>query len=104
MDLSGSQAGQPPVMKDIKQIFTSIMNLMGLGFDFVKRLPEEFEKAGLSNVTVKHVELPVGKRFSNEADAKSSLEPFKLTLPAISAAAKGKTSLRHNVQILQFFP
>ncbi|TDZ14794.1 hypothetical protein Cob_v012405 [Colletotrichum orbiculare MAFF 240422] len=59
-----------------------------MGGYFSPKLDESFTKAGLKNVTVHRLEVPVGKRIADESLRQLSIEPFKLTIPAVTGAAK----------------
>lgn len=76
------------------RILAGILDKVGLGSDFASKIAPAFEKAGLKNVTVQRVELPAGKRLGDEQAARLSVDPFKITIPSITQAAKGEFPLR----------
>ncbi|KAF2103336.1 hypothetical protein NA57DRAFT_72312 [Rhizodiscina lignyota] len=73
---------------DLLRILAAIWNKTGPGAAIVNDLGDAFVRAGLTNVEVRRVQLPVGKKMGNERDARDSLEPFKLAVPNISNGAK----------------
>ncbi|KAF4964762.1 hypothetical protein FSARC_7361 [Fusarium sarcochroum] len=76
-----------PASKDVFSVFTGMFDAIGMG-DLVHKLPQAFEAAGLKNVTVKLVNLPMGKLLGNDEDAKLSWKPFTITIPSFIQGAK----------------
>jgi hypothetical protein len=76
---------------DLLRILAAIWNKTGIGADCVSELQEAFVRAGLENVSIQHLRLPIGKKFSTEDEPNNvSLQPFKLTIPNVCRGAKGK--------------
>ena len=74
---------------DLNGVLGAMFDKLGLGAGYATKLDESFKKAGLEKVTVEVVKLPAGKKMDNEADAKNSLIPFKITIPTLRQAAAG---------------
>ncbi|KAJ4244744.1 hypothetical protein NW762_014320 [Fusarium torreyae] len=81
-----------PATKDVFSVFTGMFDAIGMG-DLVHKLPDAFEAAGLKNVTVKLVDLPMGKLLGDDEDAKMSWKPFTITVPSFIQGAKGELRL-----------
>lgn len=92
MDLSAGRTEHPSAFNEVLQLFEAIFEAGGMGGRFSSKLDESFTKAGLKNVTLQRLEIPAGKRITNETLRQLSIEPFKLTIPTVIGAAKG-TSL-----------
>jgi hypothetical protein len=89
LDLSPDLPGQGQAVADTCRIISGMFEKLGLGGKYALTLGDAFKKAGLVNVTVQQVELPAGKKLGNEQDMENSIEPFKITIPSITMAAKG---------------
>lgn len=90
----GDAEGQ--AVTDFNQILGSIWELTGLGANIVYDLKDAFFRAGMKNVHVQRLELPLGRKLKNGRDCESSLEPHRLLIPNIIQGAKG------NHPVLQF--
>ncbi|KAM0266803.1 hypothetical protein ACHAPA_006580 [Fusarium lateritium] len=81
-----SDAG--PAWKDVNKVFGGMFDAMGMGSDFVSKLPEAFETAGLVNVSSETVHLPTGKLLNDDELAEESRQAFVMTIPNIIQGAK----------------
>lgn len=79
-------------MSDMNKIIIGMFDKTGLHGRYAEALDESFKKAGLENVTLQHVDIPLGKLQKDPEFAKRSWEAFKITIPSISAAAKCESS------------
>ncbi|KAG9495144.1 hypothetical protein J7337_013379 [Fusarium musae] len=61
---------------------------MGMGSNCIRKLPGAFEAAGLENVTVHSVDLPMGKLLGDDEAAELSWQPFVITIPSFLEGAK----------------
>jgi len=73
---------------DLLRILAAIWNKTGIGADCVNQLHDAFIRAGLGNVSVQQLLLPIGKKIGNERDSKNSLDLFKLSIPNICQGAR----------------
>lgn len=89
MDLSVGYTEEPSAFNDLLRLFVAVFEGSGMGGHFSARLDESFRKAGLENVTLKKLELPLGKKMADESLRQMSIEPFKVTIPVLVGAAKG---------------
>ncbi|KAM0439229.1 hypothetical protein ACHAQK_006335 [Fusarium lateritium] len=81
-----SDAG--PAWKDVNKVFGGMFDAMGMGSDFVSKLPEAFETAGLVNVSSETVHLPTVKLLNDDELAEESRQAFVMTIPNIIQGAK----------------
>ncbi|CAJ0554695.1 Ff.00g132080.m01.CDS01 [Fusarium sp. VM40] len=81
-----SDAG--PAWKDVNTVFGGMFDAMGMGSDFVSKLPEAFKTAGLVNVSSETILLPTGKLLNDEELAEKSRQAFVMTIPNIIQGAK----------------
>ncbi|KAH6963049.1 hypothetical protein DER45DRAFT_625150 [Fusarium avenaceum] len=76
-----SDAG--PAWKDVNTVLEGMFNAIGMGSDFVSKLPEAFEATGLVNVSSETIHLPTGKLLNDDELAEKSRQAFVLTIPGI---------------------
>ncbi|KAJ2982102.1 hypothetical protein NQ176_g1615 [Zarea fungicola] len=88
LDATLNETTQGPAFRDLLRILGAIWNKVGPGVDCVNHIADAFTKAGLQNVHVQKLELPVGRKLDKEQDRLNSMEPFKLTIPNITRGAK----------------
>ncbi|KAM0425918.1 hypothetical protein ACHAPT_008856 [Fusarium lateritium] len=88
MDLSYNRPDVGQAGNDVNRVFSGIFDKIGLGARFPSKLGKAFEEAGLINVTVQTVDLPMGKRLGDDKAAQVSWEPFTLTIPSVVETAK----------------
>lgn len=88
LDVVEDAPGFTPALKDLFSVMRSLFVKLGMGYNFARELDVAFKEAGLEHVTVKKVELPVGKKMGNEKDARNSVEPFKITIPSLIGGCK----------------
>ncbi|KAM5349386.1 hypothetical protein ACJ41O_005891 [Fusarium nematophilum] len=88
MDLDSNRPGVGPAYKDVNSVIAGIFDGVGIGAMFPYKLEDAFKEAGLQNVTVQTVEMPMGKLLGDDEAAKESWEPFLITIPSIVATAK----------------
>ncbi|KAI6765713.1 hypothetical protein HG530_006783 [Fusarium avenaceum] len=81
-----SDAG--PAWKDVNTVLEGMFNAIGMGSDFVSKLPEAFEATGLVNVSSETIHLPTGKLLNDDELAEKSRQAFVLTIPGIIQGAK----------------
>ncbi|KAM0287602.1 hypothetical protein ACHAO9_007632 [Fusarium lateritium] len=86
-----SDAG--PAWKDVNKVFGGMFDAMGMGSDFVSKLPEAFETAGLVNVSSETVHLPTGKLLNDDELAEESRQAFVMTIPIIQGAKMFKADI-----------
>lgn len=80
---------QCAAFNDMMSLMALIFNKTGVGANYASLLSGSFERAGLKNITVQKVQLPVGRKMGNDAAARDSLIPFKITAPTIVKAIHG---------------
>jgi hypothetical protein len=83
-----SDAG--PAWKDVNTVFGGMFDAMGMGSDFVNKLPGAFETAGLVDVSSETIHLPTGKLLNDDELAEKSRQAFVMTIPNIIQGAKSK--------------
>ncbi|KAF9771372.1 hypothetical protein IL306_010999 [Fusarium sp. DS 682] len=83
-----------PAWRDVSNLIAALFDGMGMGSDCIRKLPGAFEAAGLENVTVHTVDLPMGKLLGDDEAAELSWQPFVLTIPSLIEGAKGAFELR----------
>lgn len=88
LDYNRSEVGQ--ATNDANQVFSGIFDKIGLGARFPSKLDKAFEAAGLVNVSIQNVDLPMGKRLGDDKAAQDSWEPFAITIPSVVETAKCK--------------
>ncbi|KAF4455778.1 hypothetical protein F53441_1977 [Fusarium austroafricanum] len=77
-----------PAWRDVNNLIAAMFDGMGMGSDCPRKLPEAFKIAGLENVTVQAVDLPMGKLLGDDEAAEMSWQPFALTIPSLIEGAK----------------
>lgn len=90
LDLDPDRPALGQAGNDFNRILSGMFDKIGMGGQYASKIGESMEKAGLTNVSVKAVEFPLGKSIENEEARRNSIEPFKITIPSITQAAKGK--------------
>ncbi|KAG7406648.1 Methyltransferase psoC [Fusarium oxysporum f. sp. rapae] len=75
-----------PVWRDVSNLIAAMFD--GMGSDCIRKLPGAFEAAGLENVTVHSVDLPMGKLLGDDEAAELSWQPFVITIPSLIEGAK----------------
>ncbi|KAF6806395.1 methyltransferase [Colletotrichum sojae] len=89
MDLSAGRTSDPSALNDVLDLFEAVFEGGGMGGRFSAKLGESLSKAGLENVTLRSVELRVGRRLAaDEGLRRLSVEPFKMTIPTLVGTAK----------------
>jgi hypothetical protein len=89
LDVTAKGEEQGQAVADFNQILGSIWDMSGLGAKVVHDLKDAFTRAGLQNVCVHRLALPVGRKLENEGHCAASLEPHGLLIPNIVQGAKG---------------
>jgi hypothetical protein len=101
MDLDYNRPEVGQATNDANRVFSGIFDKIGLGARFPSKLDKVFEAAGLVNVSIRNVDLPMGKRLGDDKAAQDSWEPFAITVPSVVETAKCKLiSSRTFVQFL----
>ncbi|QGI70868.1 hypothetical protein CEK27_003197 [Fusarium fujikuroi] len=77
-----------PAWRDVSNLIAAMFDGMGMGSDCIRKLPGAFEAAGLENVTVHSVDLPMGKLLGDDEAAELSWQPFVITIPSLIEGAK----------------
>ncbi|KAF5567415.1 hypothetical protein FPHYL_3318 [Fusarium phyllophilum] len=77
-----------PAWRDVSNLIAAMFDGMGMGSDCIRKLPGAFETAGLVNVTVHSVDLPMGKLLGDDEAAELSWQPFVITIPSLIEGAK----------------
>ncbi|KAF5691817.1 beta-glucosidase [Fusarium denticulatum] len=77
-----------PAWRDVSNLIAAMFDGMGMGSDCIRKLPGAFEVAGLENVTVHSVDLPMGKLLGDDEAAELSWQPFVITIPSLLEGAK----------------
>jgi hypothetical protein len=90
IDVSPRQPQQCTSWNDFICVFAGMFDKIGIGANFASKLGDSFEKARLRNMTIQRIQLPAGKKLGNNEDAKNSLIPFKITIPTLREAVKGR--------------
>ncbi|KAF4471370.1 methyltransferase [Fusarium albosuccineum] len=88
MDLDPEQRGVGPAYHDVIRVFSGIFDKVGIGARFPTKLGDAFKAAGLENVKVQTIDLPMGKALGEDEDTRYSWEPFILTVPSVMQTAK----------------
>ncbi|KAH8884134.1 S-adenosyl-L-methionine-dependent methyltransferase [Thozetella sp. PMI_491] len=83
MDIKLSSQADSSSIRDFITILHALFTMAGQDPYFANQLEGLFRDAGLDNVSVQTFKANVGKAMGNEADIDESIEPFKLTIPAI---------------------
>jgi len=94
-DFQEDMPGYTPAIRDLASVARAMFACLGHSAgNFSPGLSEAFREAGLENVSVQQWEMPVGKKLdpSGGEVAKSSIEPFKFTIPTILGTAKREFS------------
>jgi hypothetical protein len=81
-------ADQATSLNDLQAILGAIFDKTGMGAKYASGLGESLKNAGLQNVAMEKIELPVGKRLENEADIHNSVAPFRITIPTLREASQ----------------
>ncbi|CAH0056377.1 unnamed protein product, partial [Clonostachys solani] len=89
MNVDPNRPGAGPAWQDVNSILSGMFAKIGMGSQFTLLIGDSMKKAGLTNVSVETVDLPMGKSIEGEQQQKDSIEPFKITIPVVSQAAKG---------------
>lgn len=90
MDLDYNRPEVGQATNDANRVFSGIFDKIGLGARFPSKLDKAFEAAGLVNVSIQNVDLPMGKRLGDDKAAQDSWEPFAITIPSVVETAKCK--------------
>ncbi|KAF4342161.1 beta-glucosidase [Fusarium beomiforme] len=77
-----------PAWRDVSNLIAAMFDGMGMGSDCIRKLPGAFEVAGLENVAVHTVDLPMGKLLGDDEAAEMSWQPFVITIPSLIEGAK----------------
>lgn len=77
----------------MSNLIAAMFDGMGMGSDCIRKLPGAFKAAGLDNVTVHSVDLPMGKLLGDDEAAELSWQPFVITIPSLIEGAKGESDL-----------
>lgn len=93
MNVDPNRPDAGPAWQDVNSILSGMFAKIGMGSQFTLLIADSMKKAGLANVSVETIDLPMGKLIAGEQQRKDSIEPFKITIPVISQAAKGEKNL-----------
>ncbi|KAF5714421.1 hypothetical protein FGLOB1_3561 [Fusarium globosum] len=77
-----------PAWRDVSNLIAAMFDGMGMGSDCIRKMPGAFEAAGLENVAVHSVDLPMGKLLGDNEAAELSWQPFVITIPSLLEGAK----------------
>ncbi|CAI6081756.1 unnamed protein product [Clonostachys chloroleuca] len=88
MNVDPNRPDAGPAWQDVNSILSGMFAKIGMGSQFTLLIADSMKKAGLANVSVETIDLPMGKLIEGEQQRKDSIEPFKITIPVISQAAK----------------
>jgi hypothetical protein len=79
-----------PAWKDVNTVFGGMFDAMGMGSDFISKLPEAFKAAGLVSISSETIHLPTGKLLNDDELAEKSRQTFVMTIPNIIQGARSK--------------
>ncbi|RBR17261.1 hypothetical protein FVER53590_10787 [Fusarium verticillioides] len=88
-----------PAWRDVSNLIAAMFDGMGMGSNCIRKLPGAFEAAGLENVTVHSVDLPMGKLLGDDEAAELSWQPFVITIPSFLEGAKAESYLSKSLRI-----
>lgn len=90
MDLDPDYPGIGAAMGDLIRLIGGIFYKTGFSARYCQTLDESFKKAGLKNVTLQQIGIPLGALLEKETPeiVKTSYEAFKISIPSLSGAAK----------------
>ncbi|KAJ4252360.1 hypothetical protein NW762_010958 [Fusarium torreyae] len=88
MDLNPSRPVAGPAWRDVNSCIAGIIDGVGVGADYSTLLDKAFKDAGLENISVQTVDLPMGRLLEDEDAARQSWEHWALVLQSIIQTAK----------------
>ncbi|KAM0545320.1 hypothetical protein ACHAPJ_011392 [Fusarium lateritium] len=92
MDLDPNRPVAGPAWRDVNSCIAGIIDGVGVGANYSTLLDKAFEDAGLENISVQKVDLPMGKLLDDEDAARQSWEHWVLVLPSVIQTAKSSNT------------
>lgn len=89
LDTALDAPGYTTAIRDLMFVTNKLFEKIGVG-NFVSRLGDVFKGAGLENVSVRRVELFIGRKEPNEVEAANSIDFLKTTINSVITAAVSK--------------